>query len=192
MPRLFPRRSRTDCLLAIAAAVVMLTASRVPYRWWRSRSVTWFHPAGLLLALTVVALILVYLGGVMGINVWLMKGFFDAIPRDIDESAMVDGASHWQTFRHLILPLVRPILAVVGILTFIGNFSDFVLARVMLQSTEEFTLMVGMYLFVSDQFSKNWGVFAAGGLIGGIPIVLFYLALQDQIVGGLTQGSVKG
>jgi arabinogalactan oligomer/maltooligosaccharide transport system permease protein len=137
-------------------------------------------------------LILVYLGGVMGINVWLMKGFFDAIPRDIDESAMVDGASDWQAFRHLILPLVRPILAVVGILTFIGNYSEFVLARVMLQSTEEFTLMVGMYLFVSDQFSKNWGVFAAGGLIGGIPIVLMYLILQDQIVGGLTQGAVKG
>jgi len=137
-------------------------------------------------------LILIYLGGAMGINVWLMKGFFDSIPGDIDESAMVDGASHWQAFRYLILPLVRPILAVVGILTFIGNYSEFVLARVMLQSNEQFTLMVGLYLFVSEQFSKQWGVFAAGGLIGGIPIVVLYLLLQDQIVGGLTQGSVKG
>jgi ABC-type maltose transport system permease subunit len=105
---------------------------------------------------------------------------------------MVDGASHWQAFRYLILPLVRPILAVVGILTFIGNYSEFVLARVMLQSSEQFTLMVGLYLFVSDNFSKQWGVFAAGGLIGGIPIVVLYLLLQDQIVGGLTQGAVKG
>ncbi len=137
-------------------------------------------------------LILIYLGGAMGINVWLMKGFFDSIPGDIDESAMVDGASHWQAFRYLILPLVRPILAVVGILTFIGNYSEFVLARVMLQSSEQFTLMVGLYLFVSDNFSKQWGVFAAGGLIGGIPIVVLYLLLQDQIVGGLTQGAVKG
>ena len=137
-------------------------------------------------------LILIYLGGAMGINVWLMKGFFDSIPGDIDESAMVDGASHWQAFRYLILPLVRPILAVVGILTFIGNYSEFVLARVMLQSNQQFTLMVGLYLFVSEQFSKKWGVFAAGGLIGGIPIVVLYLLLQDQIVGGLTQGSVKG
>jgi ABC-type maltose transport system permease subunit len=137
-------------------------------------------------------LILVYLGGVMGINVWLMKGFFDSVPRDIDESAMVDGASHWQIFRMLILPLVRPVLAVVAILTFIGNYSEFVLARVMLQSNEEFTLMVGLYIYVSDQFARSWGVFAAGGLIGGIPIVIIYLLLQDQIVSGLTQGSVKG
>ncbi len=137
-------------------------------------------------------LILVYLGGVMGMNVWLMKGFFDSVPRDIDESAMVDGASHWQIFRLLILPLVRPILAVVAILTFIGNYSEFVLARVMLQSSEEFTLMVGLYLYVSQNFARDWGVFAAGGLIGGIPIVILYLLLQDQIVSGLTQGSVKG
>ncbi len=137
-------------------------------------------------------LILVYLGWVMGINVWLMKGFFDSIPRDLDESAMVDGASHWQVFRYLILPLVRPILAVVGILTFIGTFNDFILARVLLQSTEEFTLMVGLYLFVSDQFNQNWGVFAAGALMAGVPIVVLYLLLQDQIVSGLTQGAVKG
>lgn len=137
-------------------------------------------------------LILVYLGWVMGINVWLMKGFFDSVPRDLDESALVDGATHWQCFRYLILPLVRPILAVVGILTFIGTFNDFILARVLLQSTEEFTLMVGLYLFVSDQFAQNWGVFAAGALMAGVPIVILYLLLQDQIVSGLTQGAVKG
>lgn len=137
-------------------------------------------------------LILIYLGTVMGINVWLMKGFFDSIPRDIDESAMVDGASHWQTFYLLILPLVRPILVVVGILTFIGVYSDFLLARVMLQSTNQYTVMVGLWVFISGQFSQNWGVFAAGGLMAAVPIVVIYLLLQDQIVGGLTQGSVKG
>lgn len=137
-------------------------------------------------------LILVYLGGVMGINVWLMKGFFDSIPRDIDESAMVDGASHWQIYWMLIFPLVRPILVVVGILTFIGTYSDFLLARVMLQRTEQYTVMVGLWVFISDQFSQNWGVFAAGGLMAAIPIVVIYLLLQDQIVGGLTRGSVKG
>ena len=137
-------------------------------------------------------LILVYLGWVMGINVWLMKGFFDSIPRDLDESALVDGASHWQAFWYLILPLARPILAVVGILTFIGTFNDFIIARVLLQSTEEFTLMVGLYLFVADQFTQNWGVFAAGALMAGVPIVIIYLLLQDQIVSGLTQGAVKG
>lgn len=137
-------------------------------------------------------LILIYLGGVMGINVWLMKGFFDSVPREIDESAMVDGAGHWQIFWALIFPLVRPILVVIGILTFIGAYSDFLLARVMLQSTDQYTVMVGLWVFISGQFSQNWGVFAAGGLMAAIPIVVIYLLLQDQIVGGLTQGSVKG
>jgi ABC-type maltose transport system permease subunit len=137
-------------------------------------------------------LILVYLGWVLGISVWLMKGFFDTIPRDIDESAMVDGATHWQIFWHLILPLTRPILAVVAILSFIYAFNDFILARTILQSSEDFTLMVGMYLFVEQQFAQNWGVFAAGALLAGIPIILVYLLLQDHIVSGLTQGAVKG
>jgi len=137
-------------------------------------------------------LILVYLGGVMGINVWLMKGFFDSIPRDIDESAMVDGATHWQTFWMLIFPLVRPILIVVGILTFIGVYSDFLLARILLSSNDQLTVMVGLWVFISQQFSQNWGVFAAGGLMTAIPIVIIYLLLQDQIVSGLTTGAVKG
>lgn len=137
-------------------------------------------------------LILVYLGTQMGINIWLMKGFFDSIPRDIDESAAVDGATHWQAFWRLIFPLVRPVLAVVGILAFVGTFNEFVLANVLLRSTEQFTLMVGLYLFVTQNFAQKWGVFAAGAIIGALPIVLLYVTLQDQIVGGLTQGAVKG
>ena len=137
-------------------------------------------------------LILIYLGAQMGINIWLMKGFFDSIPRDIDESAMVDGASHWQVFWKLIFPLVRPILAVVGILAFVGSFNEFILSSVMLRSTEQFTLMVGLYLFVTQTFAQSWGVFAAGAIIGAVPIALIYILLQDQIVSGLTQGAVKG
>ncbi|MDX1993463.1 MAG: sugar ABC transporter permease [bacterium] len=137
-------------------------------------------------------LILVYLGGAMGINTWLMKGFFDTIPRDIDESAMVDGATHDQTFWMLIFPLVRPILAVVGVLSFVGTFNEFVLARFLLRDNDNFTLMVGLFSFVSAEFSQNWGKFAAGSLIAATPIVIVYLLLQDQIVGGLTQGAVKG
>jgi arabinogalactan oligomer/maltooligosaccharide transport system permease protein len=137
-------------------------------------------------------LILVYLGAQMGINIWLMKGFFDSIPRDIDESAMVDGASHWQAFWRLIFPLVRPIIAVVGILAFVGSFNEFILANVILRSTEQFTLMVGLYIFVTQNFAQSWGIFAAGAIMGAIPIALIYILLQDQIVGGLTQGAVKG
>ncbi len=137
-------------------------------------------------------LILVYMGGAMGINIWLMKGFFDTIPREIDESAMVDGATHWQIFTKLLLPLMRPILVVIGILSFIGTYGDFILARVLLKSTEKYTLMVGLQIFTSGQFSQKWGQFTAGALLGALPIMLIYLLLQDQIVGGLTRGSVKG
>jgi len=138
------------------------------------------------------SLILVYLGGAMGINIWLMKGFLDTVPRDIDESAMVEGASNWQIFTRLILPLLRPILVVIAILNFISTYGEFVLARVVLKSTEQYTLMVGLERFAGAQFSQRWGVFAAGALIGALPIMIIYLALQDQIVGGLTQGAVKG
>jgi ABC-type maltose transport system permease subunit len=138
------------------------------------------------------ALILVYLGGAMGINIWLMKGYLDTIPRDIDESAMVEGATDWQIFTRLILPLLRPILIVIGLISYIGTYSEFILARVLLKSTEQYTLMVGLERFAGAQFQQRWGVFAAGVLIGAIPIMIIYFALQDQIVGGLTQGSVKG
>ncbi len=136
-------------------------------------------------------LILVYLGGSMGINIWLMKGFLDTIPRAIDESAMVDGATNFQIFWNLLLPLLRPILVVIGILSFIGTYGDFILARILLKSTTQYTLMVGLQIYTSGQFSQKWGVFAAGALMGALPIMIIYLALQDQIVGGLTQGAVK-
>jgi ABC-type maltose transport system permease subunit len=138
------------------------------------------------------SLILVYLGGAMGINIWLMKGFLDTIPRDIDESAMVEGATDWQIFTKLILPLLRPILVVISILNYIGTYGEFVLARVLLKSNEKFTLMVGLQVFAGAQFNQRWGVFAAGALLGALPIMIIYLALQDQIVGGLTTGAVKG
>lgn len=138
------------------------------------------------------SLILVYLGGAMGINIWLMKGFLDTIPRDIDESAMVEGATDWQIFTRLILPLLRPILVVIGITNYIGIYSEFVLARVLLKSNEQYTLMVGLQIFAGAQFDQRWGVFAAGALIGALPIMIIYLILQDQIVGGLTTGAVKG
>jgi arabinogalactan oligomer / maltooligosaccharide transport system permease protein len=137
-------------------------------------------------------LLLLYLGGVLGVNTWLAKGYFDSIPRDLDEAATVDGASHWQTFWLVIMPLVRPILVVVGLLIFIATYSEFVLARIMLQSVEQYTLAVGLSLFIQNQFANRWGVFAAGSLIGAIPIVLIFLIFQRYLVGGLTAGSVKG
>jgi len=137
-------------------------------------------------------LILLYLGGALGVNTWLMKGFFDSIPRDLDEAATIDGASHWQTFWLVIFPLVRPILVVVGLLIFVGTYQEFILARVMLQDSQKYTLAVGLSLFVRDQYAQRWGVFAAGALIGAMPVVIVFLIFQRYLVGGLTAGSVKG
>ena len=137
-------------------------------------------------------LVLVYSGGAMGMNIWLMKGYMDTIPRDIDESAHVDGATDWQVFSKLILPLLRPILTVIGILSFIGTYGEFIIARTLLTRTEMQTAMVGLQIFTAGQYTQNWGVFAAGALIAALPIMIIYLILQAQIVGGLTQGAVKG
>jgi ABC-type maltose transport system permease subunit len=137
-------------------------------------------------------LLLVYLGGVLGANTWLTKGYFDAIPRDLDEAAKVDGASHWQIFSIIMLPLVKPILVVVGLLTFIGTYSEYVLAKVLLTDKYMYTLAVGLNAMVSNQFAQNWGVFSAGALLAAIPTLLLFLIFQKHLVGGLTAGSVKG
>jgi arabinogalactan oligomer / maltooligosaccharide transport system permease protein len=141
---------------------------------------------------TLGGLILVYCGGALGANAFLMKGYFDTIPRELDESAKVDGATEWTTFWRIILPLIRPILAVVGILSFIGTFNDFLLPRVLLRDSQTFTLAVGLTTFLDNGFSQRWGVFAAGALIGVIPITVVFLLLQTQFVSGLSAGAVKG
>ncbi len=138
------------------------------------------------------SLILIYVSGSMGINVLLMKGFFDSVPREIDESALVDGASHWLVFWRIILPLVKPILVTVGVLAFMGIYGDFVLPRVLLSSADKLTIMVGLYLFQSADYAQNWGVFTAGAIVAALPVIGLYLLLQDYIISGLTAGSIKG
>jgi arabinogalactan oligomer/maltooligosaccharide transport system permease protein len=141
---------------------------------------------------TLTGLGLVYLGGAMGVNAWLIKGFFDTIPFEIDESAKVDGATHGQVFWGIILPLAAPVLAVVGLLSFIFTINEFIIASSLLQSPQNKTLAVGLQGFISQQYSENWGPFAAGALLAAIPVVILFIFLQKFIVGGLTQGSVKG
>lgn len=142
---------------------------------------------------TISGLILVYLGGAMGVNTWLIKGFFDTIPKDLDESARVDGATHWQIYSRIIMPLAAPILAVVGLLAFVTILNDFVIANAVLSQNEDsWTLSIGLFRFVADRYGARWGPFAAGAVIGSVPTVLLFLYLQRYIVSGLTQGSVKG
>lgn len=141
---------------------------------------------------TRLGLIMVYLGGALGVNTYLMYGFFNTVPKELDESARIDGASHAQIFFTIVLRLVAPILAVVGLLSFVATLNDFVIASIVLTDPKTQTLAVGLFSLVSQQFSQNWGVFAAGAVLGAIPVVLLFQFLQRYIVGGLTAGSVKG
>lgn len=137
-------------------------------------------------------LVCVYLGGALGVNTFLMYGYFNTIPRELDEAAKIDGASHAQIFWSIIMRLVTPILTVVGLLSFIGTYSDFIIARVVLQRSDQFTLAIGLYNWGSDERNAPWGLFAAGAVLAAIPVVLLFLALQRYVVSGLTAGSTKG
>jgi arabinogalactan oligomer/maltooligosaccharide transport system permease protein len=139
-----------------------------------------------------IAIICIYFGGVLGANTFLLYGFFNTVPIEIDESAKIDGATHAQIFWRLIFPLVTPILAVVALLSFIATYSEFLISRIVLTSEDQWTLAVGMYGWVSDQLTANWGLFTAGAVLGAIPILVLTLLLQRYIVGGLTSGAVKG
>lgn len=137
-------------------------------------------------------LVAVYLGGALGVNAFLMYGFFNTVPRELDEAAKIDGATHGQIFWTIILRLVAPILAVVGLLSFIGSFGEFIIAKVVLQRPQEYTLALGLYYWAADERTARWGLFAAGAVLAAIPVVLLFLFLQKYIVSGLTAGSVKG
>lgn len=141
---------------------------------------------------THIYLIMVYLGGAIGFNVFLLKGFMDTVPQSLDESAKVDGATSWQVFRNIVFPLSRPVLAVIFILTFVNIYGEFILASTLLRSTENFTLAIGLQLFAQNEYAARWGAMAAAAVIGGLPIVLTFLVAQKQIVSGLTTGAVKG
>lgn len=137
-------------------------------------------------------LIFAYLGGSLGTGTYLMYGFFNTVPIEIDEAAKIDGATHTQIFYTIILPLVTPILAVNSLLSFIGITSDFILASVVLSTPETQTLAVGLQSLVSDPFSKEWAQFCAGAVLSAIPVVALFLYLQRYIISGLTGGAVKG
>jgi arabinogalactan oligomer / maltooligosaccharide transport system permease protein len=137
-------------------------------------------------------LIMLYLGAALGVNTWLMKGFLDTVPKELDESATVDGATHAQIFMRIVLPLVSPILAVTGLLSFIGTVNEFLIANVFLTDTGSKTLAVGMYGLISGERNNNFGVFCAGTLLTAVPTVVVFQFLQRYIVSGLTSGAVKG
>jgi arabinogalactan oligomer/maltooligosaccharide transport system permease protein len=137
-------------------------------------------------------LTLVYLGGALGVNTFLMKGFFDTIPVDIDESARIDGAGHVRIFFGLIMRLAAPILVVVFFVSFQAIFNELPIASVVLPDQQNTTLAVGLNGLVSNPLIQNWGQFAAGGVIAAVPLFVLFLITQRSLVTGLTAGAVKG
>jgi arabinogalactan oligomer / maltooligosaccharide transport system permease protein len=137
-------------------------------------------------------LILLYIGGQIPMNTYLMKGYMDSIPMDLDESAKIDGASNTRIFWQIILPLSRPMLAVVAMNGFTGPLGDFVLSSVILRTPEAYTLPIGLYKLVNDVMGASYTTFAAGAILISIPIAVTFLLLQKNFVSGLTAGGTKG
>jgi maltose/maltodextrin transport system permease protein len=135
-------------------------------------------------------LILAYLGGV-AMHIWTIRGYFDTIPVEIEECAKVDGATHFQAFRYVLLPMAVPILMVVFVLAFIGGVIEYPVASILLRQEQNLTLAVGSKYFLYEQ-KYLWGDFAAAAVLSGLPITLVFLAAQKWIVSGLTAGGVKG
>jgi arabinogalactan oligomer/maltooligosaccharide transport system permease protein len=141
---------------------------------------------------TKAGLILIYLGGSLGGGTYLMYGFFNTIPKELDEAAKIDGATHTQIFFKIILRLVAPVLAVMALLSFIGTFGDYVLASIVFNTNDQYTVAVGLQLLLADPWTKNWAMFAAGAVMSSLPIVIIFVSLQKYITNGLTGGAVKG
>lgn len=138
-------------------------------------------------------LILIYVGGGIPMNAWLMKGYFDTVPYDLDESAKLDGSGHLRTFYQIVLPLVRPMIAVQSLGAFMGPFGDFMLAKFLLRAQENYTVAVGLQSFITnDARNPKVTLFAAGAILIAVPISVLFFFLQKNFVSGLTSGGTKG
>lgn len=136
-------------------------------------------------------LILIISGG-NAYNIWLLKGFMDGIPKELSEAALVDGASTWQVFTRIILPLTRNMLIVIFLFSFIAPYSEFIYSAALIKDPSALTLPLGMELFIKDKFSTNWSSYSAAAIMSSLPIVMMFMASQKYIAKGLTAGSVKG
>lgn len=138
-----------------------------------------------------VGLVLVYSITAIPFCVFMLKGYFDTIPRELEEAALMDGASQFTIFWRIVLPLARPAVAVTALFSFMTAWNEFILAATFMNEEEMFTLPVALQRFVGS-YSTDWGHFAAGALIVSVPVVALFFALQRNLVGGLTAGGVKG
>lgn len=136
-------------------------------------------------------LILVYASGALPAAVFIMSGFFRSLPADLDNAARIDGANEFQLLTRVLMPLVRPGLAIVAIYSAIPIWNDFFLPLVFLQSPENKTIMQGLTVFFG-QYASQWGVLFAGLTMAALPLIVLYLILSEQFIKGLTAGAVKG
>jgi arabinogalactan oligomer / maltooligosaccharide transport system permease protein len=136
-------------------------------------------------------LVLAYSSGGLVFAIWNTKGYFDTIPPDLEEAAMVDGATPSQAFIRVILPLARPVIAVTALLGFMAGWGEYIVAQTVLFSEEKYTSMVGLITLQTD-YSLPWGWFAVGSIFAMIPVMALFMSLQRQLIGGLTLGGVKG
>jgi arabinogalactan oligomer/maltooligosaccharide transport system permease protein len=150
------------------------------------------HTNGVIGLNTLQGLILVFLGGGIPFNAWLFKGYVDGLPRDLEESAYVDGATRFQAFWKIILPLTRPMMAVIFIFQVIGIYNDFILVNFLTSDSQHYTVTVGLFSFVNGQYTQNWPDFAAGALLASLPILALFMISQRWLVSGLAAGAVKG
>ena len=137
-------------------------------------------------------LILVYLGIGVAFYTWLFKGYVDGLPRDLEESAYVDGATPWQAFYKIILPLTRPMMAVIFIFALIANFNEYILASWIMRDANRLTMAVGLRGFINGEYTQHWTDFAAAAVLSSIPILLIFMIAQRWLVSGLAAGAVKG
>jgi arabinogalactan oligomer/maltooligosaccharide transport system permease protein len=138
-----------------------------------------------------IGLVLVYRVTAIPFCVWMMKGYFDTIPRELEESALIDGASQATIFFRIVLPLAKPAVAVTALFSFMTAWNEFIQAATFMNREDMYTGPVGLRFFVGG-FSQQWGYFAAGSVIAAIPVVVLFMFLQKYLVSGLTAGAVKG
>ena len=136
-------------------------------------------------------LVVIYTATALPFCVWQMKGYYDTIPAALEEAARIDGCSQWQAFYKVIFPLAAPALVITALFSFMTAWNEFVIANVVLQDLEMFTLPLGLKLF-QDSLTTQWGLYAAGALLVSIPVVALFLVLSRFLISGLTLGSVKG
>lgn len=138
-----------------------------------------------------IGLVLVYATTSIPFSVWMLKGYFDTIPKELEEAAVIEGASAGMVFWRIVLPLAKPAIAITALFSFMTAWNEFILAATLMDKEEMYTAPVGLRFFVGG-FQQQWGYFAAGSIIVSIPVVVLFLYLQKYLVSGLTAGSVKG